>query len=43
MRCLVTGSYTRMTLEDIMESIKYATGIAYEINGKHLKVKKGNC
>tara|TARA_R110002050_G_scaffold18218_9_gene53339 strand:- start:485 stop:1447 length:963 start_codon:yes stop_codon:yes gene_type:complete len=43
MKCLVTGSYTRMTLEDIMESIKYATGIAYEINGKHLKVKKGNC
>lgn len=43
MRCFVTGSYTRMTLKDIMESIKYATGIAYEINGKHLKVKKGNC
>ncbi|WP_339921832.1 FecR domain-containing protein [uncultured Cyclobacterium sp.] len=43
MKCLVTGSYTRMTLEDIMESIKYATGIAYEINGKHLKVRKGNC
>lgn len=43
MNCLVTGSYTRMTLEDIMESIKYATGIAYEINGKLLKVKKGNC
>ncbi|AEL28425.1 anti-FecI sigma factor, FecR [Cyclobacterium marinum DSM 745] len=43
MNCQVTGSYTRMTLEDIMESIKYATGIAYEINGKQLKVKKGNC
>jgi len=43
MKCLVTGIYTRMTLEDIMESIKYATGIAYEINGKHLKIKKGNC
>jgi ferric-dicitrate binding protein FerR (iron transport regulator) len=43
MKCQVTGIYTRMTLEDIMESIKYATGIAYEINGKHLKIKKGNC
>jgi ferric-dicitrate binding protein FerR (iron transport regulator) len=43
MNCFVTGTYTKMTLEDIMESIKYATGIAYEINGKQLKVKKGNC
>ncbi|MEX2564808.1 MAG: DUF4974 domain-containing protein [Cyclobacteriaceae bacterium] len=43
MKCSVTGTYTRMTLEEIMETIKYATGIAYEIEGKKLKVRKGNC
>ncbi|HSI75432.1 MAG TPA: FecR domain-containing protein [Lunatimonas sp.] len=41
--CKVTGTYTKMKLVDILESIKYATGIAYELNGKQLKVKNGNC
>lgn len=41
--CKVTGTYTKMKLTDILESIKYATGIIYELNGKQLKVKNGNC
>lgn len=41
--CRVTGTYTRMSLEEIMESIKYATGLNYRINGKKLEVSEGNC
>ncbi|WP_158857994.1 FecR family protein [Lunatibacter salilacus] len=41
--CIVTGTYPRMKLVDILESIKYATGITYELNGKQLTVKNGNC
>jgi transmembrane sensor len=41
--CSISGTYTKMKLTDILESIKYATGITYELNGKHLKVKYGNC
>lgn len=41
--CRVTGTYTKMKLVDILESIKYATGINYELYGKKLIVKNGNC
>jgi transmembrane sensor len=41
--CVVTGTYTRLSLKEVMESIQYATGINYEIYGKKLKVSKGNC
>ncbi|MCH7410438.1 FecR domain-containing protein [Belliella sp. DSM 111904] len=41
--CKVTGSYTKVTLKEILESIKYATEINYELNGKKLKVKQGKC
>lgn len=41
--CRVTGIYTKMKLIDILESIQYATGINYELYGKKLIVKNGNC
>lgn len=41
--CRITGTYTQMTLKEILESIKYATQINYELKGKTLTVKNGNC
>ncbi|WP_114750449.1 FecR family protein [Pleomorphovibrio marinus] len=41
--CKVTATYTRMSLKEVMESLQYATGINYKINGKKLKVSEGNC
>ncbi|MFD2034034.1 FecR family protein [Belliella marina] len=41
--CKVTGTYTKVVLKDILESIKYATEINYELNGKKLKVSQGKC
>lgn len=41
--CRITGTYPQMTLREILESITFATGINYELNGKKLTVEKGNC
>lgn len=42
-RCRITGTYSQMSLKEILESITYATGINYELTGKKLIAKDGNC
>jgi len=42
-RCQITGTYSQMSLKEILESITYATGINYELTGKRLTAKDGNC
>lgn len=42
-KCRITGTYPQMALKEIMESIAYATGIKYELNGKKLTIRNGDC
>jgi transmembrane sensor len=42
-RCRITGTYSQMSLKEILESITFATGISYELTGKRLTAKDGNC
>lgn len=42
-KCLLTGTYTNLTLEEIMEIIKYSTKINYSIDGKNITIISASC